>query len=86
MGDDEAGVSCPGVDAVPAIAPAGGHKGAITNYETEPEAAFHFFLPLPHDSRGARNHNPSHFLADQHFPQNQSRLDRFAQAYVVGNK
>jgi hypothetical protein len=84
--DDEAGVRGPGVDAVAALAAAGGHVVAVEDDEGEAEALLHLLLPLAHDRGRAGDDDPAHALAQEHLAEDEAGLDGLAEADVVGDE
>ena len=86
MGNQEAAGGAPRVGAVATLLPHLGHIGPVHHGEGEAKAAGHLLLPLAKHRGRAADHHPADPLAQQHLPQDQTRLDRLAQAYVVSDK
>jgi hypothetical protein len=84
--DDEAGVGGPGVDAVAALAPAGGDVVAVEDDKGEAEALLHLLLPLAHDGGRTGDDDAAHALAQEHLAEDEAGFDGLAEADVVGDK
>ena len=86
VGDDEAGVGFPGVDAVAAFATAADDVFAVEDDEGEAEADLHFGLPLGDDGGRAGDDDALDLLTHDHFAEDEAGFDGFAEADVVGNE
>ena len=76
----------PGVHGEAPLAPHARHVGAVEDGEREAEARFHLVAPLLQHRRRTRHHDPVHPPAQQQFTRDQPRLDRLAEADVVGDE
>ena len=79
-------MGAPWVGAIAPLLAHLGHVGPVHHGEGEAKAAGHLLLPLPQHRWGAADHHPADPLAQQHLPQDQARLDRLAQAHVIGDE
>ena len=86
LAEDETGVGRPGVDAPAPLPPHPRHVLPVHHLEGQAEAALHFALPLQHHRRRCHHHHPLRLLAQQQLAHDQSGLDRFAEANVVGDE
>jgi hypothetical protein len=86
VGDDELRMRGPGVDRVTAFAAAIEEIVPVENYETQSEAGLHFALPLGDEGGRAGDDDTLDLLAHDHFAENETGLDGFAEANVVGDK
>src|ERR1700687_2169677 len=79
-------MSGPRVDSVTAFPAAVEKIVSVENDEAQAEASLHFALPLS-DKRGrARDEDPLHLLAHDHFAENEAGFDRFAESDIVGDE
>ena len=86
LGDDEAAVGRPRVDAVAPFLPLGGHVVAVVDHERQAEPLLHLVLPLPHDGGRTADDGTPDLLAHEHLPQDQPRLDGLPQPDRVGDE
>ena len=86
LGDDEAAVGRPRVDAVASFLPLGGHVVAVVDHERQAEPLLHLVLPLPHDGGRTADDGTLDLLAQEHLPQDQPRLDGLPQPDRVGDE
>ena len=86
VGDQEARMRRPGVHGEAPLAPHARHVGAVEDGEREAEARFHLVAPLLQHRRRTRHHDPVHPSAQQQLARDQPRLDRLAEADVVGDE
>jgi hypothetical protein len=60
--------------------------GGVDDREMQAELLRHLVLPLQHQARRADYHDPLGPVPEQEFQRDQARLDRLAQAHVVGQQ
>ena len=77
---------CPGVDREAAFPAHAGHICAVENRERESEARFHLVAPLLQHRRRAGDDDAIDPPAEQQLARDQARLDRLAEADIVGDE
>ena len=86
VGDQEAAMGAPGIDAKATLAAHARQVGAIQQHKQQPEALLKLRLPLLQHGGRCRHHEGTHLLAEQQFAHDQARLNRLPQAGIVGDK
>ncbi len=84
--DQEAAVRAPRVHAEAALAPHPRQVGAVEDLEHEAEALLELGLPLLEHRRRRRDDDGLRLLAQEQLARDQARLDRLAEAGVVGDE
>jgi hypothetical protein len=84
--EDEEIVRRERVDGVPALPPAVGDEGPIEHREGEAKAGVELVAPLEDHGGRARHHDLADLLAHQELAQDEARLDRLADADLVGDE
>src|SRR6516164_1717786 len=79
-------MGAPWVDPKSTLAPDTLYVVLVQDLENESEALFQFIFPLKEHGRRCGNDDFTSFLAKQEFTCDQSGLDGFSEAHVVGDK
>ena len=86
VGDQKAAMGAPGIDAEAAFAAHTGQVSAVEQHKDQPKALLKLRLPLL-QHRGRRGHDDgTHLLAKQQLTHDQGRLNRLAEAGIIGDK
>ena len=86
VGDEEAAVGAPGVDAEAALPAQCRHVASVENHEHEPETILQLALPLFEHRRGYGGDDDLRLAAQEQLAGDQAGLDGLAEAGVVGDE